>query len=516
MDFVHHAGHSAAKYTPETMGSGVAVLDYNGDGMQDLYFVDSGAMPADDETPRPGGNRLYRNLGGFKFADVTEQAGVRGRGCGMGAIAADVDGDGDVDLLLTGYRSVVLYRNAGDGTFRDATDAAGVADSGWTTGAAFADFDGDGWLDLFLERYVKYSRALHRPCVAAGLPVYCTPDAFDAESNRLLRGLGGGRFADVSADWGVSGQPGKGLGVIVADLDDDGRPDAYCANDTTQNLLFYGVGGRRFEELGLLSGAGYGADGHVEAGMGVDAGDLDGDGRLDLVVTNFQREPNDVYRNEGSRSFTEVSEASGMAAASIPRLGFGVRLFDYDGDGLVDAAVANGHVFDNAERTDPGSTYAQPGLLMRGLPGGRFENVTATAGGDLARPRVGRGLATADLDDDGDLDLILTTNDGPAVLLENVGGNARPWVSVRLVGTHHDSTAIGARVTVEAGGKRQLQEVHSGGSYLSQSDLRLHFGLGGAERVDRIVVRWPDGTEEEARDLPARRHLKFVQGRGVE
>lgn len=513
--FVHDAGHTANRWLPETMGSGVAVLDVDGDGRQDLYFVDQGPVPADDEPPGPGNNKLYRNLGNWRFEDVTGRAGVRGRAGGMGAAAGDVDGDGDTDLFVTGYRSTVLYRNAGDGTFEDVTASSGASDGAWTTGAAFFDFDADGKLDLFVQRYARWSVAIHRPCRQGGVEVYCTPDLLDAVPNRLLKGRGDGTFEDVSAAAGIAAQAGKGLGVVAGDFDGDGDADVYCANDTFRNFLFENLGGGKFRESGLVSGAGYGADGREEAGMGTDAADLDGDGLAELVVANFQNEPNDLYRNEGRMSFTEVSSLSGLAGATRTTLGFGVKAADFDLDGLADIAFANGHVYDNAAQATPGATYAQPALFLRNAGSLRFNDATASVGGALAAARVARGLATADLDDDGDLDLVMTTNGGAPVLLRNEGPGVASWLRVRCVGTKRDGSALGARVTVRAGGREQVQEVRSGGSYLSQSDLRLVFGLGAAERAESVTVRWPGGAVEEAKDVAARRGVTFVEGKGL-
>jgi hypothetical protein len=514
IDFVHHTGATPRRVLIETMGGGVAVLDFDGDGRQDLYFVDSGRIPQRTDEQAPGSSRLYRNLGGWKFEDVTARAGAAGRGYGMGAVAGDYDNDGDPDLYVTNYGSNALLRNEGDGTFRDVTRAAHCDDGRWSTGAAFLDFDRDGWLDLFVQNYLEFTVESARPYSVRGVSVYPPPDIYEPVACSLFWNRGDGTFEDVSRSAGIAEHLGKGLGVLVADLDDDGDSDVYCANDTEPNFLFENRGAG-FAEVGLGSGAAYSDEGREQAGMGVDAADADGDGVLDIVVTNFFGEGSALYRGEGHLFFTDVSSRSGTAQSSRGALGFGVRWLDYDGDGVQDLAVANGHVYDNAPSIDPAAPAAQPAHLFRGRGQLRFERVDARVAPEFATPRFGRGLAAADLDDDGDLDLVIANLGAAPCIYENVGGNRNAWISVRCVGTQRDATAIGARVTVEAGGRRQFNDVHSGGSYLSQSDLRLFFGLGASERVERVEVRWPDGRREEARDLAARQHLVFVEGRGL-
>ncbi len=516
VEFAHRSGARGKRVMIEQLGGGVAVFDFDADGRQDLYFVDSGEVPARTDEQAPGGNRLYRNLGEWKFADVTANSGAAGRGYMMGAVVGDYDSDGDIDLYVTAYGSNSLLQNQGDGTFRDVTQQAGCDDRRWSTGAAFLDYDRDGVLDLFVQNYVDYRVEEHRPYVQAGVDSYSPPDLFDPLPCSLFRGRGDGTFENVSARTGLVEHVGKGLGVLVSDLDDDGASEIYCANDSTPNRLLKLRPDGRFEELGLLSGSGYGADGREEAGMGVDAGDLNADGLLDLVVTNFQKEPNSLYRNEGELNFTEISERSGTSSAARKSLGFGVRLVDLDHDGRLDLVVNNGHVYDNAPLTDPPATWAQAPLLFRGLGNARFEDVLATQPPAFQRARVGRGLACGDFDDDGDLDVVLVALGGRAEVFENAGGERGAWLTVRCVGTKRDSTAIGARVEVLSGGVRRLNDVRSGGSYLSQSDLRVHFGLGDATQVERVSVRWPDGSVEEARDVPTRQHLVFVEGHGLQ
>lgn len=515
IDFAHERGATPTRFLVEAMGGGVTVLDFDGDGRQDLYFVDSGDVPFGPGAKRAPANKLYRNLGGLRFEDVTARAGVAGRGYMMGAIAADYDNDGDQDLFITGVGLNLLYRNRGDGTFEDATARAGLADDQWCTGATFLDADRDGDLDLFVLRYVAWDFASERPQTQSGVPVYPAPDVFEPIANRYWRNRGDGTFEDASQAAGVAELLGKGLGVLASDLDDDGDVDLYCANDTERNFVLENLGDGRFRDVGVVSGAAYGAEGRAESGMGVDGGDLDADGLTDIVVANFQREPNAVYRSEGRLRFTEVSAASGTAEAAMQSLGFGVRLADFDCDGELDLAVANGHIQERIAELEPGVGWAQAPQLFRGLGGARFELVSDLQPEDFRRPRVARGLACADLDDDGDLELVLGVLAGPAVVFENRGGQARNWIGVRCVGTRGDATALGAKVLLEAGGRTRVGEVRSGGSYLSQSDLRVHFGLGDLERVERVIVRWPDGRTDEARDVRVRSYLTFVEGSGL-
>jgi hypothetical protein len=515
IEFVHESGMSPKRQIVETLGGGVAVLDFDGDGWPDLYFVDSGEVPERTDVQRPVESRLYRNVGGLRFEDVTARAGLQGRGYGMGAVAGDYDADGDVDLYVTSYGSNALYRNEGEGKFRDVTREAACDDARWSTGAAFLDFDRDGALDLFVENYLDYRVEDYVRHEMKGETSYPPPDLFEPTRCSLFRNRGDGTFEDVSESSGVAAARVKGLGVLVSDLDGDGDPEVYCASDTMPNLLFENLGGGRFREVAMLAGCALSEEGREEAGMGVDAADLDGDQILDIVVTNFFAETNSVYRGEGGLFFTEISARTGTAEAARKSLGFGVRLFDYDNDGTVDMVLANGSVYHNAPRVQPGSTFAQPALCFRGVGGARFEDVGARMDPKLVEPRVRRGLATADFDRDGDLDLVFANLGGPPSVFENVGGDRRAWVSVGVRGTRRDSTAIGTRVTVVAGGRAQVQEVRSGGSYLSQSDLRLTFGLGDAEEIERVEVRWPDGSVEGAEKLRARQHLTFVEGAGL-
>jgi hypothetical protein len=501
--FRHVIGRTEEKNMIETMGSGVCFLDADSDGDPDLYFVQSGPVPG---TPgaRPG-NVLYRNDGKGRFTDVTATAGVGDTGYGMGCAAADVDNDGDPDLFVSNFGPDVLYRNNGDGTFTDVTRQAGVSNPLWSTSAAFADFDSDGFVDLFVANYVDFSLDNNKWCGDhhRRIRAYCHPDSYEGVPDTLYRNNGNGTFTDVSAKAGIVDRWGKGLGAVFSDLDDDGDPDLYVAKDSVPNALWRNEGNGTFRDVTLSSGTGYSEDGVPEAGMGTDAGDFDGDGRFDLVVTNLSGEVNELYRNRGTLRFEVATFPAGFGEISLPFVGFGVNFFDYDNDADPDIYVANGHIIDNVPLFNDALTYAQRDFLFENVGQGKLREVGRERGAHFRRAMVGRGLALADVDADGDLDVALSNSDQPAVLLRNDGGNARSWLRLRLVGTRSNRDALGAKVTVTAGGRRQAEEVRSGTSYCSQNELVLHFGLGGAARADSVEIRWPSGARQTLAGVPA-------------
>jgi hypothetical protein len=483
------------------MSGGVGLLDYDGDGRLDVYCVQGGPV-----VPQPGrpyaGDRLFRNRGDGTFEDVSERAGIAAmrRGYGHGVAVGDVDNDGHPDVFVTRLGSYALYRNRGDGTFEDLTEAAGLGgDRGWPTSAAFADLDGDGDLDLYICHYVRWSSGHPARCHDAetGRPTYCQPRVFEAEPDRLFRN-DGGRFVDVTAEAGIVDREGRGLGVVAVDLDGDARVDLFVANDTTANLAFFNQGGLRFREAGLESGLAANAAGGFLAGMGVACGDADGDGRPDLAVTNFYDESTTLYRNLGDGFFADASAASGTAAPSRYLLGFGISFLDYDNDGHLDLATANGHVNDSR----PLFPYAMPALLLAGGKSGRFVVVSAAAGPPLTTPRVGRGLAAGDLDNDGSEDLLIVAQGEPLAYLHNrtTGGH---FLALRLEGTRSARDAVGARVIVTSAGRQQSAWRFGGGSYLSASDQRLHFGLGSHDRAESVDVYWPSGRTDHYKNLEA-------------
>ena len=520
VDFVHRSSRTSQKYLPETMSGGVALLDYDSDGFLDIYLV-NGARLAD---PMPDGaapdksdpafwNRLYRNRGDGSFEDVTEAAGVAGRGYGQGAAAGDYDGDGDLDLYVTNYGCNTLYRNDGDGTFTDATREVGVAGGGWSAGAAFFDYDSDGDLDLFVSRYVEWSFAENPWCgdAARTQRAYCHPRYFEPVPHLLYRNDGDGTFSDVSEEEGLLAAPGKGLGVALADYDGDGRIDVLVANDKVPQQLFANLESG-FEESALLAGAAYNGDGDTYSGMGIAVGDYDNDGWEDLFINALAMQGYALYRNADG-FFEFVSVETRVATISERRSGWGTGFLDYDQDGRLDLFVAQGHVMDNIEATQPGVLYREPFLLMRNTGDG-FEDVGERAGEAFRQPHAARGAAFGDLDNDGDIDIVVNNNDERPTILRNTAAAGR-WLILALRGAATNSYGIGARVTaLLADGRRLTRTASSAGSYLSSNDPRVHFGLGPAEEVERLEIVWPSGKRQVLEHVTADRILEVREPAG--
>jgi tetratricopeptide (TPR) repeat protein len=515
--FAFENGRSPSRQLPETMSGGVALLDYDGDGWLDVYAVQGGPFPpggtasravdaAQQDARVTFGDRLFRNKGDGTFEDVTSCTGLAAfsGGYGHGVAAGDIDNDGRPDLFVTRFGSYALFRNRGDGTFEDATRRWGLSGyRDWPTSAAFADFDGDGDLDLYVCHYVAWEPRNPRICGnASGGPIsYCVPHLLEPVPDHVFRNEGG-RFHEVTADAGFTDPDGRGLGVLAADLDDDGRVDVFVANDGTANFWFRNLGGFRFEERGLSAGLSANAEGGYQAGMGVACGDLDGDGRFDLVVTNFYGESSSFFRNLGDGLFGDHTTQIGLREATRYLLGFGTALLDVDNDGRLDLATANGHVND----VRPIFPYAMPAQLLLGSALGRLIDVSDRAGPVWQVPRIGRGLAAGDMDNDGRMDLVILAQDGPLALFHNRSGGDRAaghFVTLRLEGTASSRDAVGAKVVVRAGGRRQVAQRIGGGSYQSASDPRLHFGLGTAGMIEQVEVRWPSGRVDTHRDLAA-------------
>jgi enediyne biosynthesis protein E4 len=512
----HVNGASPDKYFAEIMGSGGLFFDFDDDGWIDIFVVDGGSV-ADPKVAAKARHRLYRNRRNGTFEDVSAQSGIRHREYGMGACAGDYDNDGLVDLYVTNYGPNALYRNAGQGRFTEVPRAGGAGTALWSTSCAFTDVDRDGLLDLFVTNYVQADKANNKFCGKRSpvmLRGYCHPLAYDPAPNMLYRNTGKGTFEDISVKAAIAGLRGNGLGVAVTDVDDNGWPDVFVANDGKPNFLFRNTGTGTFEEVGLLSGVSLAADAKPRAGMGTAFGDYDGDGRLDLVVTNHEFEMHSLFRGLGGGVFTDVTLESGLGPATLPYVGFGVAFVDFDNDGRRDLAIVNGNVVDNIAEFRKGAKHAQPSLLLRNT-GDRFRNLGRQAGPAFAAETVSRALAKGDIDNDGDLDLLITSNGGAVQLLLNEGGNRNNALLVRTIGgSKSNRDGIGARLRLTATGRTYVDQVTSGSSYLAQHDMRVHFGLGTAAKVDRLEIAWPDGRVDTMDNLPVNHVITVRQGQG--
>ena len=516
---MHVNGASSEKFLAEIMGGGGLFFDFDNDGWLDVFLVDSGSV-ADPSVARRARHRLYRNRRNGTFADVTDASNIRHAGYGMGACAGDVDNDGLTDLYITNLGADSLYRNAGGGRFAEVPNAGGASSDLWSTGCAFTDVDRDGDLDLFVTNYVDMARGKNQFCGFAGPPAvrdYCHPLVYPPLPNVLYRNNGkapggGVVFEDVSMPAGIARYRGNGLCVAVSDVDNDGWPDIFVANDSTPNFLFHNEKNGTFTEIAGLAGVAVAADGKPRAGMGTAFGDFSGIGRLGLVVTNHETEMHSLFLNLGARLFSDVTIHSGVGPATRPYVGFGVVFFDYDNDSRLDIAIVNGNVMANVAQVRTGGTLAQRKLLLRNA-GERFVDVTKQAGAGFATEGVGRALASGDVDNDGDLDLLVGNNGDRPNLLLNDGGHGNA-VLVQAVATNNRS-AIGTKLTLTAGGQRQVREIQSGSSYLAQNDPRAHFGLGRAERAERLEIRWPDGANEVVESLLANQLIVVRQGSGI-
>jgi hypothetical protein len=508
--FVNQASHTSRKYLPETMVGGVALFDYNNDGLLDIFFV-NGAALAD---PVPAGvrpdksapkywNRLYRNNGDGSFTDVTEQAGLQGDGFGMGVAVADFDNDGYEDLYVTNVGKNILYHNNGDGTFTDVTAAAGVGGNGWSAGAVFVDYDRDGLLDLFVSRYLTWDFSEDVFCGVAkpGGRGYCHPDLFPPITHLLFHNEGHGHFRDVSDDSGVSKFPGKGLGVAINDYDRDGWPDIAVANDSVPEQLFHNLHNGKFEEVGLTAGIAYDENGAAFAGMGIDFADYDNDGWPDIVIDSLAKQKYALFHNHEGH-FEYVSGPAGLSAVSVNHSAWGMKFIDYDNDGAKDLFFGQGHVMDNIEATQPDVRYLEAPMLLRNVAN-QFVDVSKQSGGVFQKALAARGVAFGDFNNDGFVDMVINCNDGPPVILENTG-NRNHWLIVNTVGTKSNRDGIGAQLRIVTDdGKQQFAVVTTASSYLSASDKRVDFGLGKALIVKELEVDWPSGLVDRYHNLKA-------------
>ena len=517
--FTHHAAPEK-KFIVESMSGGVALLDYDGDGLLDIYLTDSLTVDSAND-PKAARSALYRNLGQWRFEDVTDKAAVGHPGWAMGVCAADVDGDGWQDLYVTGLGHNVLYRNNGNGTFTDVAAAAGLTGGGWSAGCGFADYDRDGDLDLFVSRYVKIDLAnlpefgKGKSCIYRGIAVQCGPRGLPGETDFLFRNDGHGRFTEVAAKAGV-GDPDErfGMGIAWVDFDGDGWLDLFVANDSGPNFLYRNQGDGTFKEVAFPMAVAVSEDGGEQGNMGVAVGDYDNSGRFSLFVTTFAEEYKPLRRNEGTH-FTDVSFRSKTAPSGLPYVGWGTAFFDYDNDGLLDLIAVNGHVYPQLDKSRSGAAagYRQRKLLYHNLGAGTFEEVGARLGAVFTEERASRGLAVGDLDNDGRLDVVINDLDGSPQVLRNETTGAGNWLMVKLKGKGKSTDALGAVITVKAGPLVQRRVARSGTSYLSQDDRRGHFGLGQANRADSIEVRWPDGTNSRLESVEANRIVEVEQPR---
>jgi len=517
LHWVHTNAMSPDRYLPETMGPGVAFLDYDNDGWMDIYMVNSGSC--DFFKPKtPLRNALYRNNRDGTFTDVTEKAGVGGGTFGMGVAVGDYDNDGYPDILVTSYGRCILYHNNRDGTFTDVTDKAGVAAPGWTTSALWFDYDNDGKLDLFLCSFVEFGLGKNIICGdnKLGRRYYCIPRVFKPTPNLLFHNNGDGTFTEVSKGTDIEKSLGKGLGVVAADLNNDGRMDLFVANDTVQNFLFMNRGKGKWEEIGLASEVGFSANGQPRSGMGVDSVDFEGDGWQDLFVSNVDQEMFSFYRNNRDESFSDIAHGQGIAAATRLLSGWGLKFFDYDNDGRVDLLLANGHPDDMIDSYGGQVTYREPLLLFHNQ-GAQLKNVSKEAGPVFERLWPARGLAIGDYDNDGRIDVLVGNNGEAPILLRNRAGEGNHWVGLRLEGRTCNRDAVGARLTWSVGGVKKTRLKTAGGSYLSSHDPREVIGLGAATALDSLEIRWPapSARVDTLKDVPIDRYLRVVEGEGI-
>lgn len=517
IDFQHATGASGKKYVAETMGSGVALFDANGDGNLDLYFLQGAPLPG--SAPFDSRSRFYAGHGDWKFDDLTDPSGLANAGYAMGVAIADIDNDGNLDVYTSAYGRGHLFRNGGSARFVDITEKAGVAAEGFLSSACFGDLDNDGLVDLYITNYLDYLEVSKNPFCGKHEPggrAYCSPHAFPGAPDFLYKNCGNAKFEDVSKAAGVARAgrvDGKGLGVVFCDFDGDGDLDIAVANDSCANFLYRNGGQFRFEEVAAMAGVAFAEDGHERAGMGIDAGDVDGDLLPDLFITNLDNEPNSLFRNLGAMMFEDAGRSSGAGPPSVPFVGFGCVLADFDGDGDLDVLIVNGHILDNAHLFSDRSSYRQRPMILVNDGKGKF-TIAPRDQSFLQNARVLRGLAVGDVDHDGDLDAVATPSEGPPVLLRNESDPENARVVLRLRGVKSNRDAIGARITWTVGGTTRMTDVKTGYSYQSASDPGVVLSLGRSGKIDTLKIAWPSGTVTSVRDVGADQAYEIVEGEG--
>ena len=513
--FVHTDGSSGRRYIVETVASGLALLDYDGDGDEDIYFLNGAPLPGSKIEPPPR-NALYRNDGGWKFTDVTQQAGVGDTGYGLGVCTGDYDNDGDADIYVNNFGPNVLYRNNGNGTFADVTREAGVRIGNHVgAGASFLDIDGDGDLDLFVANYVGFTFESHQTSHMNGYPAYVGPLQYPPTANVLFRNNGNGTFTDISAPSGIAELRGSGMGVIAVDYDNDGDTDIVVGNDLRPNFILQNDGTGRFKEVGASLGLAYDFFGNVMGSMGVECADWNHDGWLDVYITTYQRQLSTLYQNSKERTFTDVTRPTGAGTGTYPHVAWGTGFVDLDNDSHRDLFIACGHLIDNVDAFDDTTSYHARNILLRNTGRGRFENVSDQCGDGLLPKLSSRGAVFDDLDNDGDIDAVILNARREPTVLRNDSKTSHHWLQVRLRGTKSNRDGIGARVSVVADDLTQVDEVHSGRSYQSDFGKRLHFGLGPRTRINEVRVKWVGGGTEVIRDVGIDRLITVMEGRGV-
>jgi|HubBroStandDraft_6_1064221.scaffolds.fasta_scaffold03543_4 hypothetical protein len=513
----HVNGRSPEYYLPESTGAGCGFIDFDNDGWMDIYLVNSGKCDFYDPQP-PLHNALYKNNRDGTFTDVTQKAGVQGGGYGMGVAVGDYDGDGMPDLYVTQYGRNILYHNNGDGTFTDVTEKAGVAAPGWSSSAVWFDYDNDGRLDLFVCRFVNFDKSINKFCgnEVTRERFYCVPRVYSPAPSWLFHNNGDGTFTDVSLESGIGKVLGKAWGVVATDINNDGWMDLFVANDTLPNFLFLNHGNKQFEEIGFDAGVAYSQDGRPRSGMGVDSADFDQDGWQDLFVTNVDQEMYSIYRNNHNNTFDDAAERMGIARVTRLMSGWGIKFFDYDNDGNIDLFIANGHPDDKIEEHSSRVLYREP-LLVFHNNGRTLEDVSSTAGPVFSEKFAARGLAIGDFDNDGAVDVLISINNGAPLLLKNKAAHGNHWLGIRLLGKKTNSDAVGAKITWQAGDLVRHRLKTAGGSFLSSHDPREVLGIGQHTKLDRLEILWPQpsGRKEVFTDLPLDRYVTLVEGSGI-